>query len=490
MGDSSNVGVALGALAGGLGKAYAAKKQTEHDDSLKHIGLVSGLVSAGMQSGMIENPNEAFAFLLSQFEGGGKKGKKGKGSAGGGGGDDLPGPLQSVLAATTAAGGGGGGGTPLPKFTTPAEARTRTTATATATADAASARQIKEVEATTKITGAQRLKEIDATAAARYGPGTIQGRINAEIDKWRAEHNGAEPTEVDMPAIIDKARTAWQSAGKTPPSATGALAERVRQITARAGFVQPGEDPAAANARAQQTAAGELQQEQRARANNMIAVQAGRDLDAQLKDLDIRLKGMTVAGGGLTPGQTISEQDRLRENWNKFMSPTRAREEAVAKIDQGLRALAEGDRRSAAEIIQTAFVKMQDEGVAVREGDYARIADGVSIPGRIEGALKRFEKGGPPIPDSDLVKLANEAKATAQGLNQVRQLAVNEYKQAIEQGITGTNIKPEAIFGGTSVPLTGVKVGDVRIGPDGKKHKVIRVSPDGKTIELDRTVLP
>lgn len=97
----SNVGLAFGTLAGELGKAYATKKQREYDAQRNDTQMMTQLVSSGLQSGTIENPEEAFQWMLGQMGGGGK----GKGGKKG----ELPPQLRSVIKATMQAGGGGAG---------------------------------------------------------------------------------------------------------------------------------------------------------------------------------------------------------------------------------------------------------------------------------------------------------------------------------------------------------------------------------------------
>jgi hypothetical protein len=60
---------------------------------------------------------------------------------------------------------------------------------------------------------AARLEQARVTAAARYGPGTLQGRVNSAIDAF-TDANGRAPTSEELPAIIDQARAAWQAAGR------------------------------------------------------------------------------------------------------------------------------------------------------------------------------------------------------------------------------------------------------------------------------------
>lgn len=94
-------GLALGALAGSLGDAYAAKQKREYDEQQKNTDLVNSLVKGGIESGAV-NPEEGLTFLFSQTKGG--KGKKGQ----------LPPQVQNIVRATMKAGGANGApGSPM-----------------------------------------------------------------------------------------------------------------------------------------------------------------------------------------------------------------------------------------------------------------------------------------------------------------------------------------------------------------------------------------
>jgi len=74
-----NSGLALGSVAKGITTVFAQKHAEEYEEKQRNISLLSNLVSAGLQSGTIKNPDEAFQFLFSQMGGGkGKGGKKGE----------------------------------------------------------------------------------------------------------------------------------------------------------------------------------------------------------------------------------------------------------------------------------------------------------------------------------------------------------------------------------------------------------------------------
>lgn len=81
-----NAGIALGELAGGIGKALQAKKQRQYDEEQRNHDLMVSMVQAGLKDGTIKDPNAAFQFLVTGGKGKGKK--------------PLPPMLQSLIGAT------------------------------------------------------------------------------------------------------------------------------------------------------------------------------------------------------------------------------------------------------------------------------------------------------------------------------------------------------------------------------------------------------
>ena len=78
---ASNAFVALGGLAKGLGDTLKKKADQEHAEQVKHMDLITGLVSDGIKTGRVTDPDAAFKFLMD-----GGKGKK-----------DLPPTLSTFI---------------------------------------------------------------------------------------------------------------------------------------------------------------------------------------------------------------------------------------------------------------------------------------------------------------------------------------------------------------------------------------------------------
>lgn len=68
----SNAFVALGGLADGLGRSLQRKQDQKREEDQKHQDLVNNLVSAGITSGKVTDPEHAFKFLMNGGKPGGK----------------------------------------------------------------------------------------------------------------------------------------------------------------------------------------------------------------------------------------------------------------------------------------------------------------------------------------------------------------------------------------------------------------------------------
>lgn len=220
MPDGSNIGTAFGALASGLGKAYAAKKQREHDDEVRNVGLVTALVSGGLQSGTLKNPNEAFQWLMSQF--GGSKGKKGGSGGGGGAGKDtqLPPALQSVINATQAHAPAGATDQP----TSPAMGMPRvvgsgqTPAAAAAAGGAPAAPQFATADELAAQQGARALAQHTATTEADFAQKSAH--VDQLMKSGMSRRDALAVVGVHLPATTPKWAPGSTAGSALPPNAT------------------------------------------------------------------------------------------------------------------------------------------------------------------------------------------------------------------------------------------------------------------------------
>lgn len=213
--------IALGNMASGVAKALQTKADREYEEKKANHDLISKMVSSGIESGTIQDPDAAFKFLIN----GGKpaKGKKA----------ELPPMLQTLIGSTKHLFGGGGQPSEADQVagrmasaqpqqsqqpSQPQAPHFLTTAERDAQSNASTINLEKRRD--TEITapaearrGTEKLKEIEATNKARYGPGTLVGRVQAEMEAFR-QTNGREPDATEQAQLADKARGSWQSAGR------------------------------------------------------------------------------------------------------------------------------------------------------------------------------------------------------------------------------------------------------------------------------------
>ena len=108
--------IALGGIAAGLGQALQHKADQQHEDEKQHQALITNLVSQGIASGSVTDPDAAFQFLMS----GGKSSSKGKSGKGGAGASAIPPGIQTLIDGAKGlqdqgAGGGGSGPSGAPE---------------------------------------------------------------------------------------------------------------------------------------------------------------------------------------------------------------------------------------------------------------------------------------------------------------------------------------------------------------------------------------
>jgi hypothetical protein len=208
-------------MAEGIAGALGKKADRDYEEKKKQHEMISNMVSKGIESGTIKDPEAAFQFLIS----GGKQSKKPK---------DLPPMIKQLIGSTKHLFGGKGDqpseadqvagrmasaqkpqGQPsapkTPQFTSGPERDAQANASALDLAKK-TATDITEPAAAKQHT--RRMEEIGEQNKGKYGVGTLVGRVNAEIDSWKEAHPGEEPDAATQSQLVDKARAAWQGAGK------------------------------------------------------------------------------------------------------------------------------------------------------------------------------------------------------------------------------------------------------------------------------------
>jgi hypothetical protein len=283
---------ALGNLASGVAAAIQKKNDQKYEKEKSDHEMLTRMVSAGIESGTIENPNDAFQFLVN----GGKSGKKPK---------DLPPMLKTLIGSTKHLFGGGGATQQQPTGAPaggPQNTQPQPTGAPAPTAEQAQTEQDSSMSPGTPVAP----KPAAATpgqpgpAAAKPGGNTprflsqsqrddqniaFQKRQQSEITEPQAAANHRRRMEelalqqTGKKGTADKEPTQnadgkWTIKVRDPegnviyeqpsngPKQTGALAERVKQLVAQG--IPPDRAPAVA-AKQMETERGQLQRDRATR---------------------------------------------------------------------------------------------------------------------------------------------------------------------------------------------------------------------------------
>lgn len=113
--------------------------------------------------------------------------------------------------------------------------------------------------------------------------------------------------------------------------------------------------------------------------------------------------------GGLTPNQESLLTERLAKNWMEITKPTREMNRQLGIMNAGVDRF-KSDPNGASQAVLVTFQKILDPTSVVRESEYARSAEGISLMGRIEGYFERLKAGGAGVRESDLKAMADTAR--------------------------------------------------------------------------------
>ncbi len=110
---------------------------------------------------------------------------------------------------------------------------------------------------------------------------------------------------------------------------------------------------------------------------------------------------------GQRPLTATAESLLITRLWNQWRVENRTRVELMTTLNRmktGLEAARRGDLQQGAQVILVTFQKMLDPTSVVRESEYARSAEGLSLINKILGSAEQLRKGGAGVPLSELEK--------------------------------------------------------------------------------------
>jgi len=119
---------------------------------------------------------------------------------------------------------------------------------------------------------------------------------------------------------------------------------------------------------------------------------------------------------GITPTAEANLTTKLATDWQKVSAAPREMDRQFNLMQTGLKRFREGDKNGGSQAVLVTFQKILDPASVVRESEYARSAQGVSVLQRMQGYAQKLAAGGAGVPDAaleEMVKTAAEFTANS-----------------------------------------------------------------------------
>ena len=190
----------------------------------------------------------------------------------------------------------------------------------------------------------------------------------------------------------------------------------------------------------------------------------------------------TASAPTLSPYGESNILNRLTQQWDKAAGDVTDLNRANAIMESGLNAARRGDMNAGAQAVLITFQKFLDPTSVVRESEYARSSQGLSIMERVKGYVERLAKGGAGVTLPELETFAQLARDINNNLASESTSLLAKQKERISRVAERYNIPPDLVFSGydfskgggaapTPSPSAGSGAGAViegEKGPDGK----------------------
>lgn len=151
--------------------------------------------------------------------------------------------------------------------------------------------------------------------------------------------------------------------------------------------------------------------EERQAADNYAVKFAGELAGAQTTG-----RGEAAAHIPLSTDQQMSQTRDLQKSWLALDAPLREMRRNLQIMNTAIGGF-DGDPVGTSEAVRVAFEKILDPTSVVREGEYARQGEGLSLLDRLDGLIQKYASGGGAIPKDILQQLVTTANTFANGLN-------------------------------------------------------------------------
>lgn len=167
-----------------------------------------------------------------------------------------------------------------------------------------------------------------------------------------------------------------------------------------------------------------------------------KDLAAQFAGGATTARAEASAKAPLSTKQRFDALTELQTQWRKIDAPKREMERQFKLMQTGL-ARFDADPVGGSEAIRVTFEKMLDPTSVVRESEYARQGEGLSLLQRLEGYKQKLISGGGNIPKAELAAMVDTAQQLLAGMEGWNDLE----KGRIDEAAKEAGLDPKRVYG-------------------------------------------
>lgn len=186
-------------------------------------------------------------------------------------------------------------------------------------------------------------------------------------------------------------------------------------------------------------------------------------------------RAATITAAGIrannqADSRAFDQEDKLRKEFVN-QKPVKVYQETKRFADvarQAVQLSAQGNTNAGDQMLVNAMNKLIDPNSVVREGEYARTAQGQSVIGRVQGTIERWTKGGGGLTQPERQQLLQAVESMERAARQNYQ----PFEDGMRKVAGAYKLSPERIMldpalpssGGAAMPTSAPRVGEVQQG--------------------------
>jgi hypothetical protein len=138
---------------------------------------------------------------------------------------------------------------------------------------------------------------------------------------------------------------------------------------------------------------------------------------------------VVINSGGrsnLTPNMESQVITKLARDWSAATKPAQELDRQVSIMREGIKASRAGNLAAGGQAVLVTFQKILDPNSVVRESEFDRSREGLSLMQRAQAATERLTRGGPGVPLAELERYAALAEEIARAQRNSRLKAIQD----------------------------------------------------------------